>query len=142
MKGVCYCQQTGGTSQCVAGIWDNQRHCDFYSKHSFNRRCTHLCPDYGNHCWSFKAQDFSKVHGVVRVEEIGEAIPVESTDILDLSELLDESMKPACASCMWNPCTALINMKRAAQLSGSTLSEQEISDIAAICGGYIDGSTL
>jgi hypothetical protein len=67
--GVCYCQP-GNTSECVANGHEEQFWCDFYQKHSFQKRCTNFNPDMNNHCWSPAAQDFGATHGVVRKNDV------------------------------------------------------------------------
>lgn len=65
--GICYCK-VDIVSTCVAKDRGDQFMCDYWEKHSFMDRCTHCDPDNDNHCWSFQAQDFGKMHGVITKE--------------------------------------------------------------------------
>jgi hypothetical protein len=146
MKGICYCDScTGGCSQCVAGLWANQQCCDFYGKHSFANRCTHLRPNDDNHCASFEAQDFGRTLGIVRAEDItpeegwnAEAEP----ELLDLSQLLleeDKIARRSCGSCEWNACGFITSRSLALKAAGApSLSRQDLWDIGTKCASYVE----
>jgi hypothetical protein len=142
MEGICYCEDTGGCSQCVAGLWVDQQCCDFYGKHSFSDRCTHLRPGDDNHCASFEAQDFGRAIGVVRAEDIAPEEGWNAEDeaeLLDLSQLLieeDQPVRRTCGTCKWNACGYLSTRSQAHKTVGGGLTKQDLWDIGTKCMNY------
>ena len=139
MKGICYCEDTGGCSQCVAGPLAYQQCCDFYSKHSFAERCTNLRPNDDNHCSSFRAQDFGRLYGVVRVEDIPEDNTVLS---IDGDGNVAESTPHGCRDCILFPCRDVNSIAKDKARKGQPLSEEEIYDLGSLCKDFVDETTF
>lgn len=142
MKGVCYCDgRTGGCSQCVAGLWVDQQCCDFYGKHSFADRCTHLRPNDDNHCASFEAQDFGRNIGVVRIEDVLGA----DRDVLSIDEdgnLAEDYKAHGCRDCVLFPCRDVNSIAKDKARKGQPLSEEDLSNMGSLCLDFVDETTF
>jgi len=137
---VCYCSM-GIMAQCVAKNLVEQQSCFFSAKSSNGKKCMHLNDGMNNHCWNPKAHDFSKVHGVIRLEDIYDE--EEAEIIYDESlELAAGAGRRHCRNCVsYTSCSKLINLATAATAHGG-ITEQDLWDQASACGSYLEETKI
>jgi hypothetical protein len=134
--GICYCE-LGIFSQCVADNRHDQFLCDFF-EHStiIHEKCMNH-DNNNNHCWSFKAQDFSKIHGVVRKEDVKSSEGVVSGPTIVVDQTTAYTPRRSCLSCENDPGCPLVPIAAAAiNKSVIDLLEHDYWDIATNCGTY------
>jgi hypothetical protein len=95
----------------------------------------HLNENMNNHCWNPKAHDFSAIHGVVRLEDVGVDEPEIIYDASKEQEL--EEPRRTCKSCVaYTSCALLINLATAATAHGG-ITDQDLWTQASKCVGFI-----
>lgn len=133
--GICLCKQDI-MAQCVAENYTEQQSCDFFSHSSGGKRCMFRNETMNNHCWSHKAQDFSRDNGVVRFTDIS-----EPELIYDESEELgmDDGTRRSCRSCTYyTSCIKLIDLAvAAASSSAGGLTEDDLWNQASSCNTFV-----
>lgn len=134
--GICYCEM-GIMSQCVAMNYSDQYVCDFFIKSDGADKCIHHNESMNNHCWSPDAQAFSRIHGVVRAEDLeeGEEYNIEER-FIDVS-----GPRRNCHSCIHHPCHEFIKMSNAAFDTGG-ISANDLWDIGTNCPEYEDDEMI
>lgn len=132
---VSYCRQ-GNMSQCVADNYGEQLACSFSDKATADKRCMHRNENMDNHCWSPKAQAYSREHGVVRMEDVeGEEYSIE--DFLEDPP----STRRNCHSCVMYACYDVVQAAADASDRGG-LTDGDLWEIGSNCKDYIDEATM
>ena len=146
--GLCFCRP-GILSTCdpqgrALGL------CDFWQKHSFIDRCTHLSPEIGNHCRCQEAQSYGyHPNGGGPKETLPPDIEESNQKLLDdLDEMLAEinqgpvpSAKPVrrtCLDCDNDPgCPMQPQYAHLLGKSLTSLTDQDYWTIASNCADFV-----
>jgi hypothetical protein len=135
---TCYCKM-GVMAQCVAKDVIEQQACFFSLQSSNGKRCMYLNTNINNGCWDVAAQDFSKMYGVVRIEDIDIDEP---ETIFDESEELEMSagVRRTCKSCLlYTSCLDLIDL---AKVSPGGITEQDLWTKGTNCGDFLEETQI
>lgn len=136
--GICYCE-LGIMATCVAKNTDEQFWCDFFIGSSDDKKkCMYQDDAIDDHCGSWKAQDFSKIHGVVKR---GEESPVETyvepkavAEARVPSASAADGARKTCLSCSTFTICPLIPIEAATMgKSAKSLTDQDFWSIGSAC---------
>lgn len=135
--GICWCK-TGVMAQCTAPNYDDQQRCDYFDKSLGEYRCMHRNERMFRHCWSQKAQAFSRENGVVTPDDV-ELPDEEELNIDDFVEL--KAPQRSCHDCILFTCSRIIHENQMAQSRGG-LTNQDLINIANTCVDYCDEAMI